>query len=199
MLRVKEVIIVEGRYDAAHLANLVDGLIITTNGFSIYTDKEKRELIKTLGAQRGLLILTDSDHAGFQIRNYISQFAQNVPIKHVYIPQITGKEARKAAPSKEGFLGVEGVDAPLLISAIEAACTKEPARDSTQEITYTDLFRLGLSGKTGAASVRQQFLKSIGLPAHLSKKALIEVVNRLYSREEFTELAEAFMHSNAEK
>ena len=187
-LRVQELIVVEGKYDAAHLANLVDGLILTTGGFSIFKDAEKQQLIKTLGAQRGVLVLTDSDTAGFKIRHYIEKIAAGAVVKHAYIPPIPGKEGRKAAPGKEGLLGVEGVPAAQLLAAIESACTPLGPRQSEEEITYTSLYKLGLSGGAGAAEKRLAFCKAASLPTHLSKKAFLAVLNRLYTLAELETL-----------
>ena len=186
MIKINEVVIVEGKYDAATLSNLVDALIITTGGFSLFSDKEKRELIVELGKKRGLVVLTDSDDAGFRIRNYINKFACNVPIKNVYIPSIKGKESRKDKPSKEGLLGVEGVSADILIQALNRAgvVTNDTVKTSN-EITYTHLFEFGISGTEGGADKRRELLQKIGLPVRLSKKSLLQVLNSLYTLEEF--------------
>lgn len=189
-LRIREVLVVEGRYDAAKLTDLVEGLIITTGGFSIFSDPEKRELLKKLGKERGLLVLTDSDAAGFRIRRYINQFAAGAVIKNVYIPAVKGKESRKTAPSKEGLLGVEGMPANLLYQALqEAGATQMPKKEG-RAITYTDLYELGLSGTQGSADKRRALLARVGLPARLSKKALLQVLNSLYSYEELCALAQ---------
>ncbi len=189
-LRVRQVIIVEGRYDATALASLVDGLILTTEGFSIFSDEEQKQLIRRLGRERGLIVLTDSDAAGFQIRNYIEKIASGCDILHAYIPAIPGKEARKSAPSKEGTLGVEGVPAQLLHEALlRAGAIEVPARGGP-EISYTDLYELGISGGPGSAERRRALLARLGLPQRLSKKALREVLSSLYSLEELAALAE---------
>lgn len=181
---------VEGKYDAAMLSNLVDGLIVTTGGFSIFSDPEKRALLKKLGKERGLLILTDSDAAGFRIRRYINQFAAGVPLKNVYIPSVKGKEARKDTPSKEGLLGVEGMPAQLLYEALAQAGATALSQKSGREITFTDLYELGLSGGTDSAVKRRTLLERLGLPPRLSKKALLEVLNGLYSYEEFCRIVQ---------
>lgn len=184
-MRIEEVIIVEGKYDAAKLADLVDGLIIMTNGFSVFKSEEKKRLILELGKKRGIIVLTDSDDAGFRIRNYINKIAQGVTVKNAYVPAIAGKERRKAQPSKEGLLGVEGVPAELILKALETAGAHEKAQRAGREITYTDLYEMGLSGTQGSADFRRKWLESIGLPPRLSKKALCEVLNSLYTYEEF--------------
>ena len=153
-MRINELVIVEGKYDAARLSGIIDGLVLTTGGFSIYRDAEKRELIKTLGKKRGIIILTDSDAAGFRIRNYIQNFARGAVIKHAYVPAVKGKESRKAAPSKEGTLGVEGLPNEVILQALRrAGATQEKPRNG-RKITYTDLYALGLSGTQNSAQRR---------------------------------------------
>lgn len=200
-VRVQEVIIVEGRYDALVLADLVDGLILTTGGFSIFTDQEQKSLIQKLGRRRGLLILTDSDAAGFRIRHYVEKIAGNCRILHAYIPALYGKEPRKATSSKEGTLGVEGLPPAVLRKALEqAGISFEDTQDgpaskvpgpAAPSITYTDLFTLGLSGSSGSTVRRRALLTAVGLPPRLSKRALRQVLNSLYTREEFFALANA--------
>lgn len=187
-LRVEEVILVEGKYDAVKLADLVDGLILTTNGFSIFQNEETKRLILTLGQKRGLIVLTDSDAAGFRIRNYIGKIAQNIPVKHAYIPAIAGKERRKTSPSKEGLLGVEGVSAEVVLQALRTAGARERAAREGRAITYADLYEWGLSGTEGSAQTRRAWLQAIGLPPRLSKKSLCEVLNSLYTYEELVQL-----------
>ena len=182
--RIEEVIVVEGKYDAAALSNLVDALIITTGGFSIFTKSETKELILELGAKRGIIVLTDSDDAGFRIRNYINKIARNIPIKNAYVPAVAGKEKRKEKASKEGLLGVEGISPELILLALENAGASEKKQRTGREITYADLYELGLSGGQGSAEKRRVWLKQLGLPPRLSKKALCEVLNSLYSYEE---------------
>lgn len=187
-MRVEEVILVEGKYDAVKLADLVDGLILTTNGFSIFHNEAARQLIRELGKKRGIMILTDSDAAGFRIRSYICQIAEGIPVKNAYIPAIAGKERRKAAPSKEGLLGVEGVPAEAVLRALRTAGAHERAARAGRAITYADLYEWGLSGTAGSAGARRAWLQSIGLPPRLSKKALCEVLNSLYTYEELARL-----------
>ena len=179
-LRVEEVIVVEGKYDAVKLADLVDGLILTTNGFSVFKNAETKRLLVELGKKRGIIVLTDSDDAGFRIRNYVNKLAQGICVKNAYVPAIAGKERRKAQPSKEGVLGVEGVPSEAILRALQTA-------GAGRAITYTDLYELGLSGTEGSAGVRRAWLQSLGLPPRLSKKALCEVLNSLYTYEEFVQ------------
>lgn len=192
--RIEEVIVVEGKYDAVKLASLVDALILTTGGFSIFSSEETKRLLRKLGAQRGIIVLTDSDAAGFRIRAYLNKLAQGLPVKNAYIPALAGKESRKDKASKEGLLGVEGVDGEVLLRALwQAGAKRLDARmpqgaidgtSSAREITYADLYALGLSGTQGSAETRRAWLGRIGLPPRLSKKALCGVLNSLYTYEE---------------
>ena len=136
-LRVEEVIVVEGKYDAVKLADLVDGLILTTNGFSVFKNAETKRLLVELGKKRGIIVLTDSDDAGFRIRNYINKLAQGICVKNAYVPAIAGKERRKAQPSKEGVLGVEGVPSEAILRALQTAGAREKAKRAGRAITYT--------------------------------------------------------------
>ena len=169
------------------LADLVDGLILTTNGFSVFKNAETKRLLVELGKKRGIIVLTDSDDAGFRIRNYINKLAQGICVKNAYVPAIAGKERRKAQPSKEGVLGVEGVPSEAILRALQTAGAREKAKRAGRAITYTDLYELGLSGTEGSAGVRRAWLQSLGLPPRLSKKALCEVLNSLYTYEEFVQ------------
>lgn len=186
-IRIRQLILVEGRYDATTLSSLVEGLILTTDGFSIFADKEKQALIRRLGKQRGLLIMTDSDAAGFRIRHYLEKIAMGCEVRHVYIPALSGKESRKSAPSKEGTLGVEGMPPEVLRKAFQDAGVmvgKPPLPDN--QLTYTDLFEMGLSGSSGSAARRRMLLKYLGLPPRLSKRALVQVLSSLYTRQELS-------------
>ena len=184
-IRVKQVLLVEGKYDAAKLSSLVDGLILTTDGFGIYKDKEKQALLKELGRLRGVIILTDSDGAGFRIRNFVSNLVGEQYVRQAYVPALPGKEARKAQPGKEGLLGVEGVPAELIRQAVlTAAGDGQEAPRSGRTITYADLFDWGLSGTAGSAERKTKLLCALGLPPRLSKKELVEALNRLYTFEQ---------------
>ncbi len=187
-IRIHEVLIVEGKYDAVALNSVVDGLIITTDGFSIFSDTEKKELICQLGKARGVVILTDSDAAGFQIRHYVEKIAKGCEIKHAYIPAVEGKEKRKSIASKEGTLGVEGLPKEVLLQALQRAGITDKEEKKGREISFTDLYELGISGTAGSADKRREFLKKVGLPHRLSKKALREVLSILYSYEELVDL-----------
>ncbi len=187
-LRVREVVVVEGRYDAAAVADVIDGLVLTTDGFSIFRDDEKKDLLRRLGKQRGLLILTDSDAAGFKIRHYIEKIAAGCTVRHAYIPAVAGKESRKTAPSKEGILGVEGMPQEVLAKALQNAGVQTAAPKTGRALTHTDLYTLGISGTAGSAARRRAALHRLGLPGRLSKKAMLEVLNSLYSYEELMDL-----------
>lgn len=188
-LRVRQVIVVEGRYDAAALEPLVDGLILTTDGFGIFKDKEKQMLLKELGRTRGVLILTDSDAAGFRIRRFVENIVGREHVLQAYIPSMPGKERRKAVPGKEGLLGVEGMSAQALRTAIQNAGAQPGKSRQGRAITHADLFAWGLSGRPDCQEQRFRFLKRLGLPVRLSKTALCRVLNTLYTYEEVQAIA----------
>jgi len=188
-IKVSEVIVVEGRYDKNTLSQIIDGTIIETQGFGIFSDKEKLELLRSMAEKRGLIILTDSDGGGFLIRNYLKGSIDPAKVKHAYIPDIPGKERRKSAPSKEGKLGVEGMDRETIIKALRTAgASLETGSDSLREserITKSDLYFLGLSGGPDSRERRLVLQKSLGLPEKLSPNALLDVLNALMTRSEF--------------
>ena len=190
MISVKEAIIVEGRYDKIKLGGIVDAPIIETNGFRVFSDKEKQALIRDIAAKRGILVLTDSDGAGFVIRNFLRGAVPKEQIKHCYIPQIEGKERRKPQKSKEGLLGVEGVTDEIIIDAIRksGATILGEEQKQRQEITKADLFELGLTGGENSAQKRQALLKKLNMPTYLSTNALLTALNCLYSLEEIKRL-----------
>lgn len=183
--KIKEAIIVEGTYDKIKLSQLYDTAIVTTDGFGIYKNTQKVELIKKLAAKDGIIVLTDSDSAGFQIRNYIKNFVKNGLVKHAYIPDIEGKEKRKTKPSKEGFLGVEGISDEIIIEAIEK-CSVMKCNDE-KKITKTDLFLDGLSGGDKSKELRLHLTKQLDLPKRMSANMLLDVLNSLYTYEEYKE------------
>ena len=192
MYQIKEVIVVEGRYDKNALSQLVDTVILETNGFGIFKDKEKAALLRRLAAQRGIIVLTDSDGAGFVIRNHLKGILPPQQVKHAYIPDIAGKERRKRQPGKEGKLGVEGMRPAVLEEALRragATFLEEASRPSSRGgITKADLFALGLTGRPDSAARRQQLQQKLVLPAHLTPNGLLEVLNLLYTRAELEEL-----------
>ena len=187
MLHTDKAIIVEGKYDKARLTKIIDALIITTDGFGIFNSKEKQVFIKKIAEEKGLLILTDSDAAGFKIRNFIKNIVPESRITHAYIPDIYGKEKRKDLPSKEGKLGVEGIDNKILINALLASghFSESTAEKSGRQITAADLFEAGLSGGENSSEKRRSFLLKMGLPARLTGKNLLTLLNTLFTYEEF--------------
>ena len=188
MHSVREVIVVEGRYDKNALSQVVDAVIIETSGFGIFNDAEKRKLLQTMAEARGLIVLTDSDGAGFVIRNYIRGCVDPKLVKHAYIPDIYGKERRKSAPSREGKLGVEGMKPQVLLDAlIRAGATfdDEENKKSAPRISKADMYARGLSGREGSAEKRAQLIKQLGLPERLTADGLLDVLNATMSREEF--------------
>lgn len=192
MHSVKEVIVVEGRYDKNTLSQIVDAVIIETSGFGIFNDAQKQKLLRTMAQARGLVVLTDSDGAGFVIRNFIKGCVDPACVKHAYIPDVYGKERRKAAPSKEGKLGVEGMRPQVLLDAlIRAGATVDarPAAESAARITKADMYKCGLSGGTGSREKRAALIKRLDLPEKLSTDALLDVLNAIMTREEFFALA----------
>lgn len=190
MLKVKEAIVVEGRYDKNTLSQLVDTLILTTEGFQIFQKEDKRALLRAVAQRRGLIVLTDSDAAGFLIRNHLRGILPQEQVKHCYIPDVYGKERRKRHPGKEGKLGVEGMSPAVLEEALRRCGATilgetEQMQRSGGEITKLDLYRAGLSGGEGSAQRRKAFLRAQNLPEHLSANALVQVLNTLMTREEF--------------
>lgn len=188
MHSVREVIVVEGRYDKNALSQVVDAVIIETSGFGIFNDAEKRKLLQTMAEARGLIVLTDSDGAGFVIRNYIKGCVDPKLVKHAYIPDIYGKERRKSAPSREGKLGVEGMKPQVLLDAlIRAGATfdDEENKKTAPRISKADMYARGLSGREGSAEKRARLIKQLGLPERLSADGLLDVLNATMSREEF--------------
>ncbi|MCI2047851.1 MAG: DUF4093 domain-containing protein [Faecalibacterium sp.] len=187
-LHTGRVVLVEGRYDAARLAGLIDADILTTDGFAIRADRARQQTLRRLAAARGLLILTDSDAAGFQIRTFVTNLAGEQNVLQAYIPACPGKEPRKPVPGKEGLLGVEGVSDDILrrvlATALRAEAAPMPKQPVKREITYTDLYSWGLSGTAGAAARKTALLQALGLPPRLSKKELTAVLNSLYTYEE---------------
>ena len=194
MIHTDRVLIVEGKYDAVRLAHLTDAMILLTDGFGIYKDKQRQQLFRALAQKNGLILLTDSDAAGFRIRNYITNMVGAENVVQAYVPAIHGKEKRKAQPGKEGLLGVEGVDDALvrqaLLDALGAEAGAAPVRPEGRQITYTDLYDWGLSGTAGSAERKTKLLNALGLPPRLSKKELVEALNRLYSFEQLNSMQE---------
>lgn len=185
MIKVKEAVIVEGKYDKIKLSNILDALIIETNGFQIYKDKARLSFIRKLADERGIIIVTDSDHPGFQIRNYISKGIPANRIKHIYIPDIYGKEKRKSEPSKEGKLGVEGIEDTLLAELFKKEQIEFSVENQAERITSYDLFAAGLSGSFNSKEKKKKLLKKLNLPEFLSTTSLLNYLNSSMTKEEF--------------
>ena len=195
MRKIKEVIVVEGRYDKNALSQVVDATIITLGGFSVFNDKEKLAFLRRLAEKQGLIVLTDSDGAGFVIRNYLKGALPKALVKQAYIPDIHGKERRKRTPGKEGKLGVEGMKPDVLLETLRRAGATflDEAGETApkgEPITKADLFAVGLTGGANAAEKRKAFLKRLDLPEHLTANGLLEALNLLYDREQFFAAAE---------
>lgn len=191
MIKVDKVIIVEGKYDKIKLSSILDAVIIETNGFEIFKDKEKQNLIKNLAQKKGIVILTDSDSAGFKIRSFIGGSVPKEYITHAYIPDIYGKERRKLEPSKEGKLGVEGVEKEVVIQALEkAGVTCEKTEKRQKQITNIDLFDDGISGGKNSKVLRTKLLLKLGLPTRLSTNSLLNIINVFCSYDEYKTIIE---------
>ncbi len=193
MISIKEAVIVEGRYDKIKLSSVIDAPIIETNGFRVFKDKEKQNLIRQIANKRGILIMTDSDSAGFVIRNFLKGSVAKDKIKNAYIPQLCGKEKRKTEKSKEGFLGVEGVSEEIILDAIRksgAEILGEDKKETRKEITKSDFYDLGLTGQENSKILREKLLKHLNMPTYLTTNALITALNCLYSFEELKNILE---------
>lgn len=190
-LKVHEVIIVEGKYDKIALEPVVDGIIIPTDGFRIFKDKEKQRLIRRLAAERGLLVLTDSDGAGLVIRNFIAGCVDPAYIKNAYIPKIEGKERRKSEPSKEGTLGVEGMTVQVLAQALErAGIVFCDSTEQTEQITRERLYEDGYIGRENSAVRKKKLLAALSLPDYLSTNALLRVINLVCDLQNYSAITE---------
>lgn len=192
MKKVREVIVVEGRYDKNTISQVVDATVVTLGGFAVFNDREKLAFLRRLAQERGLIILTDSDGAGFVLRSYLKGALPRDRVKQAYIPDITGKERRKRRPGKEGKLGVEGMPPAVLLEALRrcgATFEDESAEAAPAEppITKADLYALGLTGGPDSAEKRRALLRQLDLPAHLTTNGLLEALNVLYGRRAFLE------------
>ena len=201
MLKIREAIVVEGRYDKNTLAQIVDAPILETNGFGLFKDPKQLELLRNVAKKRGLIVLTDSDGAGFVIRNHIKSAIPAKYLKHAYIPDVAGKEKRKAAPGKEGKLGVEGMSPEVLLAALKNAGVTIEGESTAQEndqITKQDFVEFGLSGGLNASERRKRLQNRLHLPEHMSANALLQALNLLLSREELAEIVREWDNENGE-
>ena len=192
MVKIREAILVEGRYDKNTLSQIVKAPILETSGFGIFKDKQQMALLRRIAETRGLIVFTDSDGAGFVIRNHIKSAIPGKFLKHAYIPDIYGKEKRKAAPGKEGKLGVEGMTREVILEALRRAGATMDGEETAAscQITKQDLMELGLSGTPDASANRLKLLKKLNLPEHMSVNAMLQALNLLYTLEELEALLE---------
>ena len=193
MYKIKEAVIVEGNYDKIKLSGFLDGIILTTHGFAVYTNEDYIKTIQEMAKKTGIVIFTDSDSAGMRIRNFIKQKITHGTVKHAYIPDIAGKERRKRNASKEGLLGVEGMSEEIIIKALrDAGCEidDEIKELKSSDITKADLYMLGLSGGKDSAILRQRLAKTINIPAKISANMLLDVLNRLYTYDELVKIVQ---------
>lgn len=186
MIKIKQAVIVEGKYDKIKLSGIIDAPIIQTDGFGIFKDKELQQLIRMLAEKRGILVLTDSDSAGFKIRSFIGSTVDPKTVKHAYIPDIFGKEKRKTEPSKEGKLGVEGVSQEIIMQALaNAGVLYENSAEPERPITKTDLYNAGLTGGENSSEKRAALLRYYALPSRLSANSLVKVLNCITTYDRF--------------
>lgn len=190
MIKIREAIVVEGRYDKNTLSQIIDAPILETAGFGIFKDKQQLVLLRKVAQQRGLIVLTDSDGAGFVIRNHIKSAIEPQYLKHAYIPDIFGKERRKAAAGKEGKLGVEGMRPDVIVEALRraGATFEDEGNHAPQNITKQDLVELGLSGGKDSSEKRKQLLKKLELPERMSANAMLQALNLLYTADELRQM-----------
>ena len=190
MIKIREAIVVEGRYDKNTLSQIVDAPILETSGFGIFKNKQQLTFLRRVAHERGVIVFTDSDGAGFVIRNHLKSAIEPQYLKHAYIPDIYGKERRKSAPGKEGKLGVEGMTPEVIVDALRKAGATIEGEDApvTQQITKQDLMELGLSGGKDSSQKRLALLKKLDLPEHMSANAMLQALNLLYNLEELKQM-----------
>ena len=198
MVRIWEAILVEGRYDKNTLSQVVDATIIECSGFQIFKNKEQMNLLRRVAETKGLIVFTDSDGAGFVIRNHIKNAISPQYLKHAYIPDVFGKERRKSAPGKEGKLGVEGMTQEVILESLRraGATFDENTGVSLPQITKQDMVMLGLSGSKNSSFLRSRLLERLNFPAHMSANALLQALNLLYSLDELTDLVKSLECNN---
>ena len=190
MIKIREAIVVDGRYDKNTLSQIVDAPILETSGFGVFKNKQQLAFLRRVAHERGLIVLTDSDGAGFVIRNHLKSAIEPQYLKQAYIPDIYGKERRKSAPGKEGKLGVEGMTPEVIVDALRKAGATIEGEDApvTQQITKQDLMELGLSGGKDSSQKRLALLKKLDLPEHMSANAMLQALNLLYNLEELKQM-----------
>ncbi len=187
MIKINQAVIVEGKYDKITLENIIDATIITTNGFGIFKDKSKCDLIRLLAQKQGIVVITDSDSAGMIIRSHLKQICPQGSVTNVYVPQLCGKEKRKTKYSKQGFLGVEGLDKQTILTALERSGIKDfdCLKEKSRKITKTDLFVSGLSGGENSSALRNSLSAFLKIPQGMSANAFLDCINALYDYDEF--------------
>lgn len=192
MVKIREAIVVEGRYDKNALSQIIDAPIFQTNGFGIMNDPDQLALLRRVAQKRGLIVFTDSDGAGFVIRNFLKGAIPAGQLKHAYIPDVPGKEHRKSVPGKEGLLGVEGMSPDIILDSLRKAGATIDGENIPEKtaITKQDLVELGLSGGRDSSSKRSSLLKHLGLPGHMSANAMLSALNVLYTKDELTQQLE---------
>lgn len=193
MIKIKEAVIVEGKYDKIRLSGILDTVIIETDGFGVFNDKEKQRLIRFLAEKRGIVIMTDSDSAGFKIRSFIKGITNAENIKNVYIPDVYGKEKRKTEMSSEGKIGVEGMETRVLLEALGKAgvLCSENEKPGGREITYTDFFEDGITGRENSGEMRKKLARRLNLPEKISSSALLKIINSYMTYDEYKAETEA--------
>ena len=198
MIKIKEAVIVEGKYDKIRLSGILDTVIIETDGFGVFNDKEKQRLIRFLAEKRGIVIMTDSDSAGFKIRAFIKGITNAENVKNVYIPDVYGKEKRKTEMSSEGKIGVEGMETRVLLEALGKAgvLCSENEKPGGREITYTDFFEDGITGRKNSGEMRKKLARRLNLPEKISSSALLKIINSYMTYDEYKAEAETVKSTN---
>lgn len=200
LIRLSQAVIVEGKYDKITLENIIDATIITTDGYGVFKNKEKRDLIRLLAERRGIVVITDSDSAGALIRSHIKQICPSGSITNVYMPQLSGKEKRKAKWSKQGFLGVEGLDKKTILDALErSGITGDGILQNDKKVSKTLLFDIGLSGGANSAVLRDRLAEHLNLPKGISCNAFLDCINAVYTYEEFIEAVKIWRQEEDKK
>lgn len=193
LIKLGSVVIVEGKYDKITLENIIDATFVVTNGFGIYKDKDKQQLIISLCKKNGAVIITDADSAGNQIRAFLKNLCGGKNIVNVYLPQIIGKEKRKSTPSKEGFIGAEGMSEDIILEALKKSGIRSSIIQKVSKITKTDLYRYGLSGNENSKLMREYFSEYVSLPKGLSSNAFLDALNSIFNREKFISEVEKWL------
>ncbi|MCH5189848.1 MAG: DUF4093 domain-containing protein [Oscillospiraceae bacterium] len=201
MIKINQAVIVEGKYDKIKLSGIIDALIIETDGFVIFKDKEKQRLIRFLAETKGIVIMTDSDSAGFKIRSFINGITNSENITNVYIPDVYGKEKRKTEMSKEGKLGVEGISKEIILEALRKAGVNcdENNKEQSRSITKTDFFLDGISGREQSSFLRKELAKSLGLPERISASSLLKIINSYMTYDDYKESVEKIYSTRKSK